>query len=126
MSADHATAVSSGFGFAPITALPDISASDLKNKFSEVARLAAREPVAVTRHNRREYVILTASQYEEFQQSRLAPLQSLATDFDQMVARMNTPKDRTARTRFFKASAVKPSAALAKLKKSRTRARPPA
>jgi len=126
MSTDPAPAVSSGFGFAPISALPDISASDLKNKFSEVARLAAREPVAVTRHNRREYVILTASQYEEFQQRRLAPLKTLATDFDQMVARMNTPKDRAARARFFKASAVKSSASLAKLKKSRVDARPSA
>ena len=123
MPTNHATSTSSAFGFAPISALPDISASDLKNKFSEVARLAAREPVAVTRHNRREYVILTASQYEEFQQSRLAPLKTLATEFDQMVARMNTPKDRAARASFFKASAVKPAASLAKMKKKRAHAR---
>ena len=123
MSTDPDASASSGFGFAPISALPDISTSDLKNKFSEVARLAAREPVAVTRHNRREYVILTASQYEEFQQSRLAPLKMLATDFDQMVAKMNTPKDRAARARFFKASAVKPSASLARLKKQRAHVR---
>lgn len=114
---------SPGFGFAPISALPDISASDLKNKFSEVARLAAREPVAVTRHNRREYVILTASQYEELQQSRLAPLKSLASDFDQMVARMTTPKDRAARASFFKASAVKPPASLAKARAKRRKSR---
>lgn len=123
MPTASANSPSSSFGFAPISALPDISASDLKNKFSEVARLAAREPVAVTRHNRREYVILTASQYEEFQQSRLAPLEALAADFDQMVARMNTPKDRVARANFFKASAVKPSTSLAKAKKQRTHAR---
>jgi prevent-host-death family protein len=126
MSTERVASVSTGFAFAPISALPDISASDLKNKFSEVARRAAREPLAVTRHNRREYVILTASQYEEFQQSRLAPLKTLATDFDQMVAKINTSKDRSARARFFKASAVKASAALKKLKKSRAHARPAA
>jgi len=119
MSTASATTASSGFGFAPLSVLPDVSASELKNKFSEVTRLVAREPVAVTRQNRRQYVILTASQYEELQQSRLAPLKALTSDFDRMVAKMNTAKDRAARGRFFKASAVKPSAALARLKRQR-------
>ncbi len=123
MSTTRAASTAQGFGFAPIAALPDISASDLKNKFSEVARLAAREPLAITRHKRREYVILTAGQYEELQQSRLAPLKTLATDFDQMVAKMNTPKDRAARASFFKVSAVKPSPALTQLLKKRDHAR---
>lgn len=123
MSTVHPTSAPQGFGFAPVAALSDISASDLKNKFSEVVRLASREPLAITRHSRREFVILTASQYEELQQSRLAPLKTLTTDFDQMVAKMNTPKDRAARARFFKASTVKPSPTLAKLKKQRADAR---
>ena len=110
-------------GFAAIGDLPEITASDLKNKFSEIARLTAREPVAVSRHNRREFVILTAAQYEEFQQSRLAPFKALAADFDRMVEKMNTPEDRAGRARFFMASAVKPSAGLAKLKKRRAHAR---
>lgn len=117
------TAHVSTAGFAAISDLPEITASDLKNKFSEVARLTTREPVAVTRHNRREFVILTAGQYEEFQQSRLAPLKSLAADFDRMVEKMNKPKDRAGRASFFKASAVKPSASLTKLKKQRAHAR---
>ncbi|WED67296.1 type II toxin-antitoxin system Phd/YefM family antitoxin [Synoicihabitans lomoniglobus] len=103
--------------------MADVSATVLKNKFSEVVRLASREPLAITRHNRREFVILTAERYEEIQQSRLAPLQSLSADFDQMVAKMNTAPDRKARASFFKASAVKPSPALAKLKKQRAHAR---
>lgn len=107
------------FGFAAIGELAEISASVLKNKFSEVARLASREPLAVSRHNRREFVILTAEQYEELQQSRLAPLKTLTTDFDRMVAKMNTPADRAARASFFKASAVKPSPALTRLLKQR-------
>ena len=123
MSTSLPTSNSPGFGFNSIAALPDIPASVLKNKFSEVARLAAREPLAVTRHNRREFVILTAEQYEQLQHSRLAPLQHLTADFDQMVAKMNTPKDRAARARFFKATAVKPSPALAQLIRKRTNAR---
>ena len=111
------------FGFAPIAALPDIAASVLKNQFSEVARRAAKEPLAVTRHNRREFVILTAAQYEALQQSRLAPLKTLSAEFDKMVAKMNTANDRAARAKFFEASAVKPSAALAKSAKKRAHAR---
>ncbi|MEO7414805.1 MAG: type II toxin-antitoxin system Phd/YefM family antitoxin [Opitutaceae bacterium] len=104
MPTTRAAATAQGFGFAPVAALADISASDLKNKFSEVARLAAREPLAVTRHNRREYVILTAGQYEELQQSRRAPLASLTAEFDQLVARMNTPKAKRATAALFSAS----------------------
>src|SRR3989442_15121191 len=79
MSTSSAASNSPGFGFGPIADLPDIPASVLKNKFSEVARLAAREPLAVTRHKRREFVILTASHYEALQKSRIAPLASLTT-----------------------------------------------
>lgn len=122
-NAAHATLPSPAAGFASVAALPEITASVLKNKFSEVARLASREPLAVTRHHRREFVILTAEHYEELQQTRLAPLEGLAAEFDQMVAKMNTPADRAARRSFFAASAVKPDPALAKLKKARAHAR---
>ena len=115
--------VSHALGFSSVADLSEITASVLKNKFSEVARLASSGPLAVSRHNRREFVILTAEQYEELQQSRRAPLESLAAEFDQMVAKMNTPADRVARRSFFNASAVKPSPALVQLKKARAHAR---
>lgn len=107
------------FGFASVANISEVSASVLKNKFSEAVRLASRGPLAVSRHKRREFVILTAEHYEELQQGRRAPLENLTAEFDQMVAQMNTPADRAARRSFFKASASKPSTALAKLKKAR-------
>jgi prevent-host-death family protein len=122
MAAIHDASASAGSGFGSVATLPDISASDLKNKFSEVVRRAAHAPVAITRHRRREFVILTAQHYDELQQTRLAPLMGLTTEFDRMVARMNTAKDRAARGRFLKATAVKPSAGLVKLKKQRAHA----
>lgn len=118
-----ATPTPHAFGFSSVADLSEVTASILKNKFSEVARLASNGPLAVSRHNRREFVILTAEQYEELQQSRRAPLESLAAEFDEMVAKMSTPADQKARRKFFKASAVKPSPALVKLKKARTHAR---
>lgn len=90
--------------FASVAALPEISASVLKNKFSEVARLASRAPLAVSRHNRREFVILTADHYEELQQSRRAPLENLTAEFDQLITRMNTPVGKRAAASLFSAS----------------------
>ncbi|MCC5021763.1 MAG: type II toxin-antitoxin system prevent-host-death family antitoxin [Candidatus Synoicihabitans palmerolidicus] len=119
----NATPAPHAFGFASVADLSEVTASVLKNKFSEVSRLASIAPLAVSRHNRREFVILTAKQYEELQQSRRAPLESLTAEFDQMVAKMNTSADRAARQSFFNASAVKPSPALVQLKKARAHAR---
>lgn len=110
-------------GFAAIENLPEITASELKKQFGKVVRLAAREPVAISRHNRREFVILTTEQYEEFLQNRLAPLESLASDFDRMLEKINTPEDQAGRASFFQASAVKSSTALTKLKRQRAHAR---
>lgn len=101
MSASHASLTS----FAPVIELPDISATRLKNKFSEVIRQASRAPLAVTRHHRREFVILSAEQYEELQQSRRAPLDDLTAEFDQLVAGMNTAKSKRAAEGLFSADA---------------------
>lgn len=91
-------------GFASVADMSEVSASVLKNKFSEVARLATQGPLAVSRHKRREFVILSAGQYEELQQSRRAPLESLGAEFDQLIAKMNTPKAKRAVASLFSAS----------------------
>ena len=91
-------------GFFSIADMSEVTASVLKNKFSEVARLASSGPLAISRHNRREFVILTAGQYEELQKSRRAPLETLSAEFDQMVAQMNTPKAKRATVSLFAAS----------------------
>ena len=96
--------VARAIAFSRVADLSAVTASVLKNKFSEVARLAATAPLAVSRHKRREFVILTAGQYEELQQSRRAPLESLTAEFDQMVAKMNTPKAKRATASLFSAS----------------------
>lgn len=90
---------------APLAELPDISATVLKNKFSDVARLASREPLAITRHNRRDFVILKSEHYDEIQRSRRATLDGLTAEFDQLVARMQTPKAKRAADALFAADA---------------------
>jgi len=105
--------------FGSVTTLPEISASILKNKFSEVARLASREPLAVSRHNRREFVILTAEHYETLQQSRRAPLENLTAEFDQLITRMNTPVGKRAATSLFSARSAGLGKAAVKAKSPR-------
>ena len=122
MTATRQPVASSVLALAPVADLADVSTTVLKNKFSDVARLASREPLAITRHNRREFVILTAEQYEEIQKSRQVPLDSLTAEFDEMVAKMNTREDRAARESFFAASAVQPSTSVKKPAKPRTHA----
>jgi prevent-host-death family protein len=102
------------FGFSSVADLSEVTASVLKNKFSEVARLASKGPLAVSRHSRREFVILTAAQYEELQQSRRAPLESLTAEFDQMVAKMNTPACKQAIDALFSATSADLSRAFVK------------
>ena len=118
----HADSVSRASSFASVDSLPEVTASVLKNKFSDVARLASREPLAVTRHNRREFVILTAEQYEELQQSRRAALETLRAEFDQLVARMNTPKAKRAASSLFSATSAGLGKAALKARQSSARA----
>lgn len=118
----NATPAPHPFGFASVTQLPEVTASVLKNKFSEVARLASREPLAVTRHNRREFVILTAEQYDELQKGRLAPLESLTAEFDRMVAKMNTAKGKRASAALFSATSSKLGKAAMKMTRSTSHA----
>ena len=91
---------------APVTAeldLPTVTASDLKNNFGEVSTLAQKGALAITRHQRAEFVLLPVTQYRELQQARTAPLEALASRFDALVAKMNTPAARQGVTKLFKA-----------------------
>ncbi len=117
-----ANIASHSLGFASVADLAEITASVLKNKFSEVARLATTGPLAISRHSRREFVILTAEQYEELQQSHRAPLEGLAAEFDQMVARMNTPEGKRAAATLFSATSADLARAAVKHPKPAARA----
>lgn len=101
--ANNATTVHAS-AFSSVADLPAVTASLLKNKFGEVARRASAAPLAVSRHNRREFVILTAEQYESLQQSRRAPLEKLSAEFDELVASMQTGKARRATASLFMSS----------------------
>ncbi len=109
-----------------ISNLRSVTASDLKNNFGGVISQALKGAVAITRHQRAEFVLLPIEQYLELQQARAASLETLTSEFDAMVARMNAPAGKRAVEQLFKAtpaalgkSAVKAARAAGKVRTTR-------
>jgi len=71
-------------------------ASTVKNKFREVADQAAKGAIAISRYNRPELVIMTVAEYVRLEKLRRAPLDALTGQFDELVAKMQTPKSKRA------------------------------
>ena len=44
--------------------MPTVSALEFQRKFGRVQHEARREPVEITRHGRREFVLMSAEQYD--------------------------------------------------------------
>jgi prevent-host-death family protein len=87
-----------------VDALPAMTASELKNNFGLASQQAAKGALAITRHNRAEFVLMPVRDYVELQRARQAPLDGLATQFDAMVVKMNTPAARRGVGALFKAT----------------------
>lgn len=86
--------------------IPDIqtvTASALKNQFGKVSAQAKKGAVAITRHQRAEFILLSVDRFLDLQRAQTAPLDALTAQFDAMVARMNTPKAESGVARLFKA-----------------------
>lgn len=49
--------------------MPTVSALESQRKFGQFQHEARREPVEITRHGRREFVLLTAEQFDWLQAS---------------------------------------------------------
>jgi len=87
-----------------IAKLPTVTATELKNKLGEVLGGSQFHGVAVTRHNRPEFVVLPAATYENLMQKMSLPLAGLSAEFDALVASMNTPKAKRAYDALFGAT----------------------
>jgi prevent-host-death family protein len=71
--------------------LPRLSSTELKSNTGEAFRQAAKGAVAITRHNRAEFVILTAGTYDRLVSQPSRVLAQMSEEFDTLLARMNTP-----------------------------------
>lgn len=86
-----------------LEALPAVDASTVKNQFSAVARQAATGAVAIRRHRRREWVLMSAEEYVRLEKLGRAPLEALGGQFDDLVAQMQTARSRSAVQGLFRA-----------------------
>lgn len=79
-----------------LSALPAVDASTVKNRYRDVAVLAAKGAIAISRYTRPELVIMPAAEYVRLERARRAPLDQLAGEFDGLVAKMQASKSKKA------------------------------
>lgn len=84
--------------------LPVVSASEVKNRFGEIASRALKGALAIQRHQRTELVLMPMEEYVALQGKRRASLDDLSSRFDAMVERMNTPTAKRGAKALFSAS----------------------
>jgi len=101
--------------------LPAFDASTVKNKFRDVAEQAAKGPIAISRYNRPELVIMSAEDYVRLEKLRRAPLDALSGQFDELVTKMQTAKSQKAVQALFGATSADLGKAAVKAVKANAR-----
>lgn len=82
-----------------------VSSTEAQNALGALLdRVARGSRVVVTRYNRRQAVILSAKEYDALLSEDPVDLGSLEREFDQLVARMQTPEHRGAVESLFQLS----------------------
>jgi antitoxin Phd len=76
---------------------PEFSASEAKNAFGRILDAAARAGmVTITRHDEPRVVVLSIEEYRALAAARQNALDTLSGEFDEMLARMQSPRSRKA------------------------------
>jgi prevent-host-death family protein len=92
-------------------ALVDISevpATRAKNEFGAILEKATHGgAVAITRHDTPKAVLLSYDEFESLVKARARTLDNLGAEFDDLLARMQTPKAKKGMETAFKASPAK-------------------
>lgn len=85
--------------------LPTITATELKNATADVfEQVAAKQAVAVTRHEKPRAVLLSVEQYEALTGQRPDWLEELHEEYRGMLDRMQGPEQRAAADKLFQAT----------------------
>ena len=85
--------------------LPTITATELKNATADVfEQVAAKQAVAITRHEKPRAVLLSVEQYEALTGQRPDWLEQLHEEYCGMLDRMQGPEQRAAAERAFNAT----------------------
>ncbi len=76
-------------------AMPTFTATDAKNEFGRVLDTAVEQgAVAITRHNAPKAVLLAIDEYDALVAASERTLDTLTSEFDELLARMQTPRAR--------------------------------
>lgn len=85
--------------------VPSVPATQFKNHFGNVVDQAVRGgAVAITKHDAPQAVLLSYAEFHSLVQSRREALEDLDAQFDELLARMQTPKARQSMQRAFDAT----------------------
>ncbi|MEX1110538.1 MAG: type II toxin-antitoxin system Phd/YefM family antitoxin [Chthoniobacterales bacterium] len=85
--------------------LPTVTATELKNATADVfEQVAAKQAVAITRHEKPRAVLLSVEQYEALTGQRPGWLEQLHEEYGGMLDRMQGPEQRAAAERAFNAT----------------------
>ena len=85
--------------------LPTITATELKNATADVfEQLAAKQAIAITRHEKPRAILLSVEQYEALTGPRPEWLEKLHEEYRGMLERMQGPEQRVAAERAFNAT----------------------
>jgi antitoxin Phd len=111
-----------------LVSMPEVTASKAKSAFGEVLeRVAATGGVAITRHNVPKAVVISWEEFQSLSRARSESVDSLADQFEGLLASMQGPPARAAMERAFNAppeelgraavEAARPRAAAARRKR---------
>ena len=87
--------------------VPCVAATKVKNEFGAILDRATHGgAVAITRHDKPKAVLLSYDEFDSLVQARSNTLDNLGTEFDTLLARMQTPKARKGMRTAFNASST--------------------
>ena len=85
--------------------IPAFAASEVKNKFSSMLDRAAQGgAVAIKRHDTTKAILISVEEFQSLVASRHSTLAALSSEFDNLLAQMQTPAHRKGAQRAFAAS----------------------
>jgi antitoxin Phd len=92
----------------PLPGLESVSATEAKNNFGSVLdRVLARGKLAITKHDEVRAVVLSLPEYQALLAQQREPLAALTAEFEDLVARMQTPRAKRAGRALFEATPEK-------------------
>ena len=85
--------------------IPTVAATRVKNEFAAILdRASSGGAVAITRHDTPKAVLLSYAEFESLVKARTLALDDLSTEFDGLLARMQTPKAKKGMATAFNAT----------------------